>query len=956
MRMAAGCAGRHSHPLAAPTTTSPTAPSRHPASPQPPQHHPPLPLHPTTSPNPLLPLPSASQHPPRQHRTQTGTPPGVHPGLGDIHGVLSIGRLSGPDSERYYLAKVAQGREDYYAGRGEMPGQWAGAAVDLLLESDGEVSAQQFSDLLAGKSPATGEDLGQASERSVHGFDLTFRAPKSVSLLFGLGDEPTATGAREAHDLAVRDALGYLERQACWTRRGKGGRQHVRGQGFVGAAFRHRTSRAGDPTLHTHLVVANVTQGPDGRWSALDSRQLYRHAKTAGYLYQAALRAHLTASLGVDWEVVHNGAADVTGIPRRVIEHFSQRRVQILEYMAARGEHSARAAQVATLQTRPVKSDRDVPIDRLRADWRARAAEHGFGPAELQDVLHRLERFPADSLEAARLAVHAPLPELTEQSSTFDRRDVLQAWAQRHRTGGDIAAIEQAADTWLATERAVPVDRDDKPHIPRRYSTPEMLELEQDLIDNGLQRRATDSGTVSRETVEQVLAERPELGAEQADMVRALTMSGDGLQVVRAAAGTGKTYALDAARDAWQREGRPVNGCALSARAAVELADQTAIASTTIARLQQDLHHGYTLPPGSVLIVDEAGMVGTRAIAELADHARDTDAKLVLVGDDRQLPEIEAGGALAGLARQLGAIELTEVRRQRHEWDRAALTALRKGRVGEWADAYREHERIIAAPDAASARSQLVTDWHAAQIQHPDQDVVMLAHRRADVSELNQRARERLRAAGRLGDLELSAAGREFAIGDRVVTGRNDRTHQITNGHRGIITNLDHDSLTLTITFDDGTEKTLPPGYAEDGHLDHAYAMTAHRAQGATVDRAFVLGSDDLYREWGYTALSRHREDARYYINLGHDAQLQLPGLDLARERPEDPVTGPLHRQRAKQLALDALHHAGLQPPTRATNPATALLPDLQQAPEPSELSPELTPELDIDLGPDPRP
>jgi conjugative relaxase-like TrwC/TraI family protein len=864
--------------------------------------------------------------------------------------MLSIGRLSGPDSERYYLDKVAKGREDYYAGRGEMPGTWAGAGIDLLMESDGEVSAEQFSALLAGRSLVTGEELGSASERSVHGFDLTFRAPKSVSLLYGVGEQPIATAARDAHDLAVREALGYLEREACWTRRGKGGREHVRGKGFVGAAFRHRTSRAGDPTLHTHLVVANVTQGPDGRWSSLDSRQLYRHAKTAGYLYQAALRAHLSASLGVDWEVVRNGTADVTGIPRRVIEHFSQRRAQILEYLAERGEHSARAAQVATLQTRPAKPDRDLALDRLRADWRARAQEHGFGPAELDGVLHRLERFPVDSLEAGRLAVHAPLPELTEQCSTFDRRDVLQAWAQRHRTGAPVTAIEDAADTWLATPRAVALEPDHKPHIPPRYSTPEMLQLEYDLIDNGRRRRTTETATVVRQTVDDVLAQRPELSGEQADMVRALTTSGHGIEVVRAAAGTGKTYALDAAREAWQRDGREVNGCALSARAAVELGDHAAIPTTTIARLQLDLLHGQRLPTGSVLVVDEAGMVGTRAIAELAEHAAAADAKLVLCGDDRQLPEIDAGGALTGLARQLGAIELREIRRQHHEWDRSALTALREGRVQEWADAYRDHDRIVTGTDAASVRAQLVDDWHNACRQHPDEDVVMLAHRRADVADLNHRARERLRTAGQLGKDELHAAGREFAVGDRVVTARNNRARQITNGHRGTVTGLDAERLTLTISFDDSSERALPPGYAQDGHLDHAYAMTAHRAQGATVDRAFVLGSDDLYREWGYTALSRHREEARFYVNLGHDAQLTLPGLDMPRERPDDPVAGPLLRRRAKHLALDVLRQARLQPALSSASPASALLPDLDRGPDLKLPGP--APEIDLDLGP----
>lgn len=820
--------------------------------------------------------------------------------------MLSIGRLSGPDSERYYLDKVARGREDYYAGRGEMPGEWAGSAVDLLMETDREISGDEFTAILQGKSPATGEPLGRNSQRSVHGFDLTFSAPKTVSLLYALGDARIADAARAAHDDAVRQALGYLERHACWSRQGKDGKDHVRGAGFVAAGFRHRTSRAGDPALHTHLVVANVTRRPDGSWASLDSRQLYRHAKTAGFLYQAALRAHLHASLGVPWEVPRNGLAEISGVPRSVIEHFSQRRAQIVERMTERGETSRQAASVAALETRPTKPP-TASIDNLRSDWRARAAEHGFGAAELTEVLARREPFPSSSLEDARLAVDAVLPELTEQASTFDRRDVLRAWAERHRRGAEVTDLEQLTDRWLASDRAIALEPADRPYLPRKHSTPEMLELERRLVEESQSRQRTRTSVASADTRDEILDRRTDLSDEQRTMVRALTSSGDGVQVVRAAAGTGKTYALDAARDIWQRDGKSVLGCALSARAAVELREQTGIPTQTIASLQYELGRGHQLPDDGILIVDEAGMVGTRAIADLADHARLANAKLVLCGDDRQLPEIEAGGAMRGLAKRLGAIELRDVQRQQHGWDRDALRALRDGKVEAWADSYREHKRIVAATDATAIRARLVDDWHRATLAHPEEDNLMLAHRRADVADLNQRARERMHATGQLGDIELEAEGRAFAVGDRVVTTQNDRANQIVNGERGRITAVDPRTLAVHVRFDSGRTATLSSAYVTDGNLDHAYAMTAHRAQGATVDRAFILGSDDLYREWGYTALSRHRDEARYYVNLGQEAQLNLPGLEVSRERPADPVIAPLQQRRAKQLAMDSV-------------------------------------------------
>lgn len=220
----------------------------------------------------------------------------------DIGGVLSIGKLAaGPDAGRYYEEAVVSGREDYYAGEGEAPGRWLGAGA-RRLNLTGQVNDGEVGPLLAGRHPASGELLGRPiGDGAVAGFDLTFNTPKSVSIAFGVGDPWTSRVLRDCHERAVEDALAYLEREACRARRGKGGARVVQGAGFAAAAFGHRSSRAGDPLLHTHVVVANRTLGPDGRWTALDARPLFAHAKTAGYLYSpVAARGHRAArrSLG----------------------------------------------------------------------------------------------------------------------------------------------------------------------------------------------------------------------------------------------------------------------------------------------------------------------------------------------------------------------------------------------------------------------------------------------------------------------------------------------------------------------------------------------------------------------------------------------------------------------------------------------------------------------------------
>ncbi len=207
----------------------------------------------------------------------------------------------------------------------------------------------------------------------VPGFDLTFSAPKSVSVLFGVGDDRMRGAIQRAHDRAVADAFGYVERHAAVTRRGAGGVHAVPGRGLIAAAFRHRTSRAGDPQLHTHVLVANLTLGADGRWSALDGRRLYAHAKTAGYLYEARLRAELTRELGLEWGPVRNGIADVAGVPAPVLRAFSRRRAEIDAELERHGTRSAAAAQIAALETRRRK-DYGVTPEQLAPEWRERAA------------------------------------------------------------------------------------------------------------------------------------------------------------------------------------------------------------------------------------------------------------------------------------------------------------------------------------------------------------------------------------------------------------------------------------------------------------------------------------------------------------------------------------------------------------------------------------------------------
>ncbi|MGH9097372.1 MAG: MobF family relaxase, partial [Acidimicrobiales bacterium] len=228
--------------------------------------------------------------------------------------MLSIGRLGVTGGAEYYLDKVTNNVDDYYLGHGEAPGRWIGAtAVRLNLE--GEVDADTLRNLLTGRS-AIGANLGiQLRPDRRPGYDLTFSAPKGVSLLWAFGGPEVAEVISGAHDRAVEAVLDQLSSEACYARRGAGGQRLIEANGFIGAAFRHRTSRAGDPQLHTHVVVPNIVEDADHQWSAPDGRHLYAWKMTAGSLYQSALRAEL-APLGLAWQVKRNGLGELRDIPK----------------------------------------------------------------------------------------------------------------------------------------------------------------------------------------------------------------------------------------------------------------------------------------------------------------------------------------------------------------------------------------------------------------------------------------------------------------------------------------------------------------------------------------------------------------------------------------------------------------------------------------------------------------
>jgi conjugative relaxase-like TrwC/TraI family protein len=804
--------------------------------------------------------------------------------------MLSIGKL-GKGQERYYLDKVAEGAEDYYSGEGEVAGEWLGdAAEDLGLS--GEVEAAQLEAMLTGRNPVDGQPLvgmrGVPSSGSVPGFDLTFSAPKSVSLLWGLGGPVAALEVKAAHREAVGAALSYMQREACWTRRGAGGSEFVQGNGYLAAGYLHRSSRNGDPQLHTHVLIANATKGPDGRWTRLYHPAIYDHAKAAGYIYEAHLRHELTRRLGVEWQPRRNGIAEIAGFADEHLRVFSTRRAEILE--AAGADASARSMQVAALATRKPKEP-DVGHGELLARWRSRAQEIGLDRETIArtfdpeaSLLGR--RAPA---EARALATSQVERAVTAGASHFDRREAIQAVADSLRQGASGAEVERLADAFLASKSVIQIADSAK---GSRYTTRRIWELEREALAATERMRAQGPNAAGELIAARIIHARPTLKDDQREMIRRLLTNPEGVAVVIGEAGSGKTFAIVAAAEGWAQAGIDLHAAAPTWRAAnvmrAEGLPASSIASLLLQLDRAENEGGEGLPRESVLLIDEAGMVDSATLARLVSHAERAQAKLVLVGDPEQFGEIESGGMFRAFVERVDPIHLDEVIRHRHELDRDAAKRIREGEGREALALYQSQERVTVAPNAEERREAMVRDWH--ESFERGEDAVMVAKQNAEVRKLNEIAREVRRQDGQLGAQEIEVGEASFAAGDLVITRINDRPAEIFNRERWHVAEVDAaerrvvlDGIDQAKRVEIGDEylaRTNP--HSEAPALEHAYAVTTYSAQGTTVDRAFVAADPSMDKQELYVATSRSREETFIYAT----PEIQTQREEIAPESP----------------------------------------------------------------------
>jgi conjugative relaxase-like TrwC/TraI family protein len=778
-------------------------------------------------------------------------------------------RMMGIGSVGYHEHTVAgrgddpvTGALDYYASRGETPMVWGGSGV-AWLGLDGEVDLDEWRAVFATSGahhPVGGERLVGCMRP---GMEIVVSPHKTVAELGVIGR------AEDMHKIvdAERDAtMAYLD-EVVIDRGRRRGRAQVRTptSGLTWAMSRHATTRAGDPQVHDHILTANLVRMGDDRggWKGLDTGLLrdHLHAATAIGRMAAAAKA-VELGYGIEADPGPSGRLGgwaIAGIPREAWEVHATRSAQIDEAVGPDASYQSRSVAARATRDRKVHE----AVEDLVARWQDELARAGYPPVEL-----------SASVERAGLAYEPPGTEVVDglatellspggrlsPEKTFSRADVVVAVAPMLH-GLPFSVLDRVVDSVLSHEQAVALPLVTGAREPV-WAAACVVEDERRIAALADVLAEREGPRVDRQAaflaVRQLeLSRGMRLSDRQAEVAKGLLTSGHSLDLVVGVAGSGKTTTLAAVRSGFEAAGYTVIGTATSGQAAKALGEGAGIDSRTVASLTWRLeHHQEVLSSRHVVILDESGMTSDADVGKLLAAVEASGAKLIAVGDYHQLDAVGPGGALEALSKRHPehVWRLRDNLRQVDRGERHALDHLRSGSVASAVSWYPENGRVHAAPDRNRAVYEMVMAW--AQDVIDGRDALMVAYHRDSVETLNRAARAVWEKLGRLSGPELEApGGRRFRAGDQVVALAPGPGGAWVTSQRAVVTAVDTEARALTAVTPEGTELHMGPEQIGADKLGHAYAVTAHRSQGATVDVTHAL-EDGGGRELAYVAMS----------------------------------------------------------------------------------------------------
>jgi conjugative relaxase-like TrwC/TraI family protein len=822
---------------------------------------------------------------------------GVLAVINHVMTAASIGASRGGGYARYLESKTVQPeRGDYYlTPDGEMaqaPGRWLSDAetLDRLgIETDGPVDGADFIALMEGRHPGTGRWLrpeGAGGGRG-GGIDVTFSAPKSVSTVWALGDPWQREQIEQAHGRAVEQTVQHLREQVPVVRRRYSGQVvEENAKDVIATEYRHTTARgvagaqAPDPQLHSHVVITGAVR-EDDRIVAVASRPIFRSARELGAFYRSALADELVREgYAIEQGTGKDGRYfEIAGVPRELCEAFSGRSREVAraaERFRARYGRAPERGELRNLALENRRSKELTTRSDLQRVWTQAARDHGFGPDEAVRLIGASERPKAERRIEDRVEA-----KLTEQQAVFEQRDL-------HAIVLEQAAGEMAPDEALAVAREMVRDR--------RVLTLEggrMTTLAVRAQEQAIEHRATqlsqpagrDVGHVARDNAARETAERigGPLSPEQHRALEVLT-GPERAAVLVGPAGTGKGVVIDAAARAEQAAGRETIGVAVSGSTAERLgADTPALAGRTLT-LDSLVARANTGPihvgRDTTVILDEAGMVDHKRLDALTELVERSGAKLIAVGDGKQLPSIGPGGMFDRLTGHAPTAELADIHRTKDPADQRAWQALRAGEPERVMAHYASRGQLHLSDTRDQAAEQAVQTWATLTEGRDIREVALIADAaNMEIDRLNARAQHLRAERGELGHQEIPLPGVHYGLreGDLIAFTAQHRPPgqpRVENGTRGQVSAIHDRGVIVTL---DGSQRRVQLAGEHLDSLRLAYAQHVYRQQGATVERSVVLtGGWQTSKETAYVEATRARHGTTWFIareDLGEEGQ-----------------------------------------------------------------------------------
>ncbi len=813
-------------------------------------------------------------------------------------GNLGSGGGSAALAATYYEQKSA----DYYVKDLDHQGEWMGQGAEAL-GLNGAIDREDFQLSLAGY--VAGHEVQNAgAENRLMGWDCTYSAPKSVSVVWAGADTQLKQDIEKAHETAVKAAFDYLEENTV-TRRGKGGTIDEEAK-LVASRFNHYTSREGDPQLHSHVVISNFSVRNDGSVGTIDSRTFYEHKMAAGALYQVEL-AYQMKQLGYEIEQGTKGTFRIADVSKEAESVFSKRDHQIDNLVREREIHSYAGTRGIVLATRANKVSCDL-MERENT-WKEEARENNV---HLDANRNRVQEVVGKS--ESEILTEAG-QRLTQQHSTFKEKDLLRQVAISSFGYRNAQEVRELMNTARSQEIVVGLENG-------LLTTPDMAKIEKGIMERVDRMTAKVNYSVSSFAVIERGIEigdrRLPFSREQQWAITTATEKSE-IAVIQGRAGTGKSSMLSAVRECYESAGWKVQGIALAGVAAENLQQESGVESKTIASWLPRAE----LDKRTVVIVDEAGMVGSKQMSGIIEKVEQAQAKLVLVGDEKQLQPIAAGGILHAVDRHIAqtapeySTSVENIQRQRENWMKETVKLAAQGKTGEALDKLDKHEKINIYQGQTQAREALVNEY----IEKNKQDFIkgmIVTNIRQDADKINVEVREKLLEQGLVDKrgIEFNNLKSDMVIakGDRIMFTSNDYKLDVRNGQRATIESATGFDGHITAVLDNGQSREF--NIKDYQHIDYGWASTTHKAQGATVERAMVYGfsSESMASQQAtYVQISRAREETKLYIVAG-ERGVEREGLQKLNAEQKQEALKEMKQSWSHDAAKDTtLEHTQLR-------------------------------------------